>query len=264
MDALAARVKGKKTFKVLEYSLVDETGDWKSCIWKAQYPDQKALDDERTRVGEVAWQREYLLKVVAEEEAIIKPEDIHYYDERPQNAVASIKGHGIDLAISQKENADYTTNVTGEVFYVDANDPHLSGNTPRIFIRPNPYNEHVTFNDFLRYVRDLPGQLKGANIFFVEDVGYQKAAIQEMERLMLPVAGMKPQSDKRSRLQVVAQYIKNGTVLFPRSGCEQLLGQLFNLGVEAHDDLADGLVWLIWGLVDQGLELPKIHWIEAA
>jgi isoleucyl-tRNA synthetase len=32
------------------------------------------------------------------------------------------------------------------------------------------------------------------------------------------------QSDKRSRLQVVAQYIKNGTVLFPRAGCEQLLG----------------------------------------
>lgn len=79
-------------------------------------------------------------------------------------------------------------------------------------------------------VRDLPGQLKGANIFFVEDVGYQKAAIQEMERMMLPVVAMKPQSDKRSRLQVVAQYIKNGTVLFPRSGCEQLLGQLFNLG----------------------------------
>jgi hypothetical protein len=24
-----------------------------------------------------------------------------------------------------------------------------------------------------------------------------------------------------------------------------------------------GLVWLIQGLVQQGLELPKIHWIEA-
>lgn len=42
-------------------------------------------------------------------------------------------------------------------------------------------------------------------------------------------------TDKRPRLQVVAPYIKNGTVLFPRSGCEQLLGQIFNLGVESHD-----------------------------
>jgi hypothetical protein len=65
--------------------------------------------------------------VRAEEDQVIKPEDIHYYDERPQNAVASIKDHGIDLAISHKENADYTTNVTGEVFYEDANDPQSAG-----------------------------------------------------------------------------------------------------------------------------------------
>jgi hypothetical protein len=33
---------------------------------------------------------------------------------------------------------------------------------------------------------------------------------------------MKPQGDKRA---VVAPYIENGTVLFPRIGCEELLGQ---------------------------------------
>jgi phage terminase large subunit-like protein len=254
MDALAARVKGKKSFKTLEYSLVNDAGEWQSCIWKAQYPNQKALDDERDRVGAIAWEREYKLKVVPEEEQIVKPEDIHYYDEPPKNAVASIKGHGIDLAISQKEGADYTTIVTGEVFYIE--------NTPKIFIRPNPFNEHVTFHNFLLKVREIPGELKGANLFFVEDVAYQKAAIQEMERAMLPVVAMKPTTDKRSRLQVVAPYIKNGTVLFPRTGCEQLLGQIFNLGVESHDDLCDGLTTLLQGLVQQGLELPKIHWIE--
>lgn len=61
---------------------------------------------------------------------------------------------------------------------------------------------------------------------------------------------------------MVAPYIKNGTVLFPRVGCEELLGQMFNLGVESHDDLNDALVYLLQGLVGQGLELPKIHWIE--
>jgi phage terminase large subunit-like protein len=176
-----------------------------------------------------------------------------YYDERPTTG-AAIKGHGIDLAISEKENADYTTIVSGEVFYIEK--------APKIFIRPDPYNEHVTFHNFMQRVRNIPGELGGANIFFVEDVGYQKAAIQEMERAMLPVVAMKPTTDKRSRLQVVAPYIKNGTVLFPRSGCEQLLGQIFNLGVESHDDLVDAAVWLIQGFVDQGLELPKIHWIE--
>ena len=62
---------------------------------------------------------------------------------------------------------------------------------------------------------------------------------------------------------MVAPYIKNGAVRFPRTGCQELLGQTFDLGVESHDDLNDALVYLLQGLVSQGLELPKIHWIEA-
>jgi phage terminase large subunit-like protein len=253
MDALLSRLRAPGTgFKVLEFPLLTNEG---ICTWPAMYPTEQSLKDKERDMGAIAWQREMLLKIVSDDEAVIKPEDIHYYDERPANAVASIKGHGIDLAISQKEGADYTAIVSGEVFYVD--------NAPKIFIRPNPYNEHVTFHNFLQHVRNIPGELKGANLFFVEDVAYQKAAIQEMERAMLPVVPMKPQGDKRARLQVVAPYIKNGTVLFPRTGCEQLLGQMFNLGVESHDDLNDAAVYLIQGLANQGLELPKIQWIEA-
>ncbi|MGB9458520.1 MAG: hypothetical protein WCB12_20895 [Bryobacteraceae bacterium] len=107
-----------------------------------------------------------------------------------------------------------------------------------------------------------PRERAGANIFFVADVAYQKAAIQDLERALLPVIPMKPQADKRSRLLVVAPCIKNGTVLFPRSGCEQLLAQVFGFGVEAHDDLVDALVYFILGLVERGLEMPKIQWTE--
>jgi hypothetical protein len=41
----------------------------------------------------------------------------------------------------------------------------------------------------------------------------------------------------QSWLQLVAPYIKSGIVLFPGSRCEQLLGQIFELGVKSHDDL---------------------------
>lgn len=61
-----------------------------------------------------------LLKIVAEDDQIITPEDIHYYDEKPKGQLAAMKGQGIDLAISQKENADYTAIVSGEVYYVDS------------------------------------------------------------------------------------------------------------------------------------------------
>lgn len=112
-------------------------------------------------------------------------------------------------------------------------------------------------------MRNIPGELGGANLFFVEDVAYQKAAIQEMERALLPVVPMRPTTDKRCRLQTVAPLIKNGTVLFPRTGCKELLGQVFNLGVESHDNSVDGLTTLLQGFMQQGLELPKIHWIKA-
>ena len=35
------------------------------------------------------------------------------------------------------------------------------------------------------------------------------------------------------------------------------------LRVESHDDLVDGCLYLLQGLAESGLELPKIHWIEA-
>jgi len=43
-----------------------------------------------------------------------------------------------------------------------------------------------------------------------------------------------------------------------------LLGQMFGFGIEKYDDLLDGLIidTLIEALVEQGLELPKIHWID--
>ena len=61
--------------------------------------------------------------------------------------------------------------MSGEEFYGD--------DAAEIFIRPNPFNPHVVFHDFLQHVRNIPGELKGTSVFFVEDAGYQKAAIQE-------------------------------------------------------------------------------------
>jgi hypothetical protein len=62
-------------------------------------------------------------------------------------------------------------------------------------------------------------------------------------------------------LRVAARYIKNGTVKFPRHGCEQLITQLTGLGIEKHDDLCDACVWLILGLVRDAIEEPKVHYV---
>ena len=43
----------------------------------------------------------------------------------------------------------------------------------------------------------------------------------------------------------VSSYIEDGTVLFPRIGCEDLITQLLGFGIESHDDLVDAFTILV-------------------
>jgi hypothetical protein len=50
-----------------------------------------------------------------------------------------------------------------------------------------------------------------------------------------------------------------GIVKFPRHGCDQLLTQL--LGIAVHDDAVDALVYLILGLVGEGIAPQEVHYV---
>ncbi len=248
-DAIMARAKKWGTFTVKEYPLIDPKTF--NCNWPAKYPTIDALNTARKLIGETSWQREMLLKVVPEEGAPIKPEDITYYDRIPENeSLRGMRGHGVDFAISLKSTADYTTCVDGDAY-------EISGK-PKIYILPNPLNARLDFDQTLDY---LAARVKtgGSHIFFPEKVGYQAAAIQQMEKRYLALEPIPRTKDKLALLRVVAPYIKNGTVMFPYHGCEDLLNQLFNFGVESHDDLVDGLVNLLLGFQIVGLELQQFH-----
>src|ERR1700733_9736604 len=108
----------------------------------------------------------------------------------------------------------------------------------------------MTFSETIETLNNVRHSSIMSSEFFVEAVAYQQAAIEEMERRAFAVTAMHPIKDKRARLRVAARYIKTGVVKFPRTGCEQLLTQLFGFGSEKHDDAVDSLVYLILGVVD--------------
>ncbi len=243
-DALMARLKKTGLFKVLEFPLVKD-----GCItWPEKYPTTKSILDKQIEMGPVAWQREMLLKVVAEEGQEITAEEIHYYDKIPFGGRRGVTGHGVDLAISTKSSADCTTDVEGQVHYIEGH--------PRIFIMPNPLNRRMDFNQTMNYFEALPGSRR--DLFFVEQVAYQLAAIQEMERRSMPVVPVRPLADKRARFRVACRFAKNGLVQFPATGCEELIGQILGFGSEAHDDLVDGWVNLVLGLVEEGVDIRRV------
>ena len=248
-DALMARAKGWGIFKVIEIPII---GKDMRCVWPAMYPTREKLIEKRQQMGPIAWLREMMLLAVSDEGQEIKPSDITYYDKLPE-ASRGLRGHGVDLAISQKQTADYTAMVDGDVYY-----PESAG--PRIYILPFPTNARLNFGQTIDLIvtRHRSG---GQHLFFIEAVSYQKAAIEELDRRGVNVEGVQPLSDKRARLRVAAPHIRNATVLFPLTGCEALLSQLFNFGTEAHDDMVDGLVYLILGLLKDGIDQKVVHWI---
>jgi len=243
-DAIMSRIKkeienGNREGKVVEYPLL-KNGE---ITWKGKYPDREMIEKEKRKVGQTpigmrAWQREYLLRLIPEEGQIIKDNWIRYYDVLPN--LPGYTATGVDLAISKKESADYTAMVSGKLITQD-------GKT-NLYILPNPVNERLSGLETTRRGREISLQLGNGNSLtplWVEDVAYQKMQIETMADAGLPVEGVKVSKDKRARLMAVSSYIQNGTVLFSRKGCEDLIGQLLGFGIEAHDDLVDAFTILV-------------------
>lgn len=241
-DGLLARlrdmIEGKKLDGVFrQYPLIDKQG---KCLWPARYPDQASIFALKRSIGsEIAWQREMLLHIMTDEDRVIDKKWIQYYDELPDEASEKFMFAvtAADLAISEKKHADYTAVVSARVY--KAKD---GSNGRRIYVLPNPINKKMNFPNALACLRDAARQAMPGKIaeLIIENVGFQAAYGQILKREgfkveQYSVAGR----DKRTRLAFTSEFIKNATVLFPRSGCKELIMQIVGLGVEKHDDLAD-------------------------
>ncbi len=238
------------TFK--QFPLLDEQGQ---CLWKAKFPTQNHITGLEKRVGnEAAWHREYLLKIISDSERVVHPKWIQSYDVLPKNLdnyhYASI---GIDLAISKEATADYTAMVTGYVY--EANGELL------VYIAPNPINKRLSFPEAIELAKLTAKSVKldTQAELCVEEVAYQKAFTQQLEEHGYDVRGIRVgRLDKRERLALTTNLIKNGQILFPLTGCEELIQQLVGFGVEKHDDLADAFSTLILAILARGIPQPVI------
>ena len=252
-DALMMRVKksknldGTRLFKVLEFPLINPVT--KAVMWVGKYPTAAAIARQKAKVrSAVTWSREYLLKIISEDDQVIKEEDLHYYqnnilDKRNDDGTLKHKpldgGVGEDLAISEKKTADLTAMVSAVKVKL--------GDRTHILIKPNPVNKRMGFDASLKEAAKVNATMPYGTKWYVEDVGFQRAAIEKMKKEGLSVYPMRPVTDKKARLESVSPFIIDGTVLFPEHGCEELIQQLLGFGSEEHDDLVDALVYLIMG-----------------
>lgn len=260
-NALMARMWKKKTaegkplFKRMKFALVKRDG---TITWRGKYPDKAAVQAKKDKIGsESVWAREYMIKIIAEEDQIVKETDIQRYsntivEKKELRAGLALKildaSTGVDLAISEEETADFTAMVSGYQC-------RLSDDKKHILVLPNPINKRMDFDRTIAQAVTLKGLLPFGSKFYVEDVQYQKAALQTMSRQGLSIFPMRPVSDKTARLNAIVPFIKDGTVLFPEFGCEELLEQLIGFGGEEHDDLVDAFVYMVMGMLNRSAAL---------
>jgi phage terminase large subunit-like protein len=227
--------------------LIDSQG---KCAWLGKFPDHASIDRERKKSGdEVAWQREYLLNIIPDDDQVIHHEWIQYYDITklpPVNHITYRATYtGADLAISAKDTADNTAFVTMRVF---GRKEFL-----RVFVLPNPVNAKLTFPQQVEYLKlhSLTELTHSGDVLFVENTGYQDALTQILGSLGIKTTGVRPQADKRTRLALTATLVKNGIILFPNFGCTDLIQQIVGFGVEKHDDLADAFSMLVLQIIER-------------
>jgi len=221
-----------------EYPIVNEKGE---PLWLGKYPNQDAIEYEREKtMNEIAWHREYLLKIISSDEQVVKPDWIQFYKELPDFGLRCIVV-GADLAISEKETADYTAMVSAYIYGY--------GNNMRIYIQPNPINEKIPFPIQVEKIKSLVSvhsQKIHRVKLYIENVRYQQALVQMFDIKKYDIEGVSfGKTDKRSRLQLTTSFLKEGKILFPEKGCEELIEQLTGFGKEKHDDLVDAFTMLV-------------------
>lgn len=237
-DSLVMHLKrdideGQRDGVFRKYPLLSENG---KIAWLGKYPSLAAIEVERKKSGnEYAWQREYLLHIVPDEDQVIHPDWIQYYDELPKTTRNFVNiAVGVDLAISQKETADYTAIVSGVVTGYEE--------SFCLYIFPRPINKRLTFPQTIEQIKNVHNANKAIYSrveILVEDVGYQKAVIQQLAHDVFQVEGINVSGDKRSRLMTVSALLQQGKIKFARHGCEELIRQIVGFGTERHDDLVD-------------------------
>lgn len=237
-DSLIMRLRekidgGQMDGEFRSFPLINSQGE---CLWKEKFPDEASLEDLRRKVAsQQAWEREYLLKIIPDDDQIIDPLWIQRYYSIPKDYKRIGIYVGVDLAISKENYADYTAMVP--ILVCKWKDKIY------LYVLPEIVHKRMNFNETHEEILYLNLRLSSTyNIdpmFLIETVAYQQAVVDSLEEKNIDVEGIKPLGSKRERLAITSTFFSNKQIYFPNEEAKKLIQELVHFGSEKHDDLAD-------------------------
>jgi len=206
-------------------------------LWPGKFQSPEDIEKEKAKCfSPLAWQREYLLRIVEREDQIIHKTWIQYFDSLPSLNFHTYYAVGVDLAISQKDSADYTAIISAQVQGL--------GKEMKVYILPEIINKRLTALETVEKIKYISSTIDRPKIY-VENNGYQQSIVEYLKKERCNAYGIHSAGDKYDRLNSISYLLEGGQILFPKVGAEHLINQLLGFGSEKHDDMADAFSLLL-------------------
>lgn len=235
-DSLLNKLSKSKSFKTLFYKAIKEDG---TPLWKEKFSIERLMEikENYSREGLLnSFYTEYMNEPISDENSIFKKSMFKYYEFNEKEYKLWSKFITVDLAISEREQADYTVVMVcgvdslNNIYVIEYRRGHFSP-IETIEIIFELHKKH---------------QVKTVGI---ESVAYQKALIwflnDEMKRrnTFMFVEELKADMQKERRIRGLQPRYAVGTV-FHRDYMTELEEELLRFPKGAHDDLSDSLAYL--------------------
>lgn len=217
----------KGTYK--NFTLIDQAlkSDGTS-LWPEKFP-AGLLENKKTELGTIAFDMQYQNDASASQGDIFRYDWVQYYEQLPQHYRV---WQGVDLAISQKQTADYFAMVT---IAVDENF--------NIYLLDS-YRDRLTFQQQVNVITAKSRQFNPVRVA-VESNAYQAAMANTLrQHTDVPVFPMQTQTDKVTRAQRLSARFENRKIFFKRDQAD-LIDELCRFPNAQHDDLFDALEFAV-------------------
>lgn len=202
---------------------------WSYPSWTNPFLDPAEIESAKADLPSIEFRREFGAEFVSAAGARVKAEWVRYAPESPPNLDVAL---GVDLAISEKQDADYTALValgrertSGRTYVLDARRGRMS------------------FDRIIHFVKEAAA-LWAPRVVAIETVQFQAAVVQELLRTTsLPVRGVRADRDKLTRFLPLEARYEQGLVYHLTTLPREYERELCSFPVGDHDDFVDAAAY---------------------